>query len=89
MPTISIFYGIQIFMYFKDNVQHHEPHIHVQYQSYKAVFAINDARLIVGNLPNKQIRIIQAWIEIHQDDLLINWSLAIDGKDIFKIEPLR
>jgi hypothetical protein len=40
-------------------------------------------------LPKKQIRLIQAWVELHRDELLANWELAEQGEPLFKIEPLR
>ena len=30
MPTISMFYGILILMFFRDTRQHHRPHIHAR-----------------------------------------------------------
>jgi len=32
---------------------------------------------------------VQAWIEIHKDELCADWELAVAGEDLFKIEPLR
>lgn len=89
MPTIAIFYGIQVLMYFYDNNKHNIPHIHVEYQDFDASFSIEDGKLLAGNFPPKQTKILQAWIEIHKEDLLIDWKLAIDGKEPLKIEPLR
>jgi hypothetical protein len=45
--------------------------------------------MLAGKFPPKQTKILQAWIEIHKDDLLIDWKLAIEGKELFRIEPLR
>ena len=45
MPTISIFYGIIVSMFFEIQEKHHLPHIHIRYQGYKASIAIEDARL--------------------------------------------
>jgi Domain of unknown function (DUF4160) len=42
MPCISMFYGILIYMYWYDNKEHKLPHIHVHYQDYEAVVAIED-----------------------------------------------
>ena len=89
MPTIAIFYGIQIMMYFYDNTQHHTPHIHAEYQDDEAVFSILDADVISGSLPRKQTRLVQAWIELHQESLMIDWSLAVTGQEPLRIEPLR
>jgi hypothetical protein len=32
MPSLSMFYGIIIYMYYKDNNKHHKAHIHAMYQ---------------------------------------------------------
>ncbi|MFZ4116130.1 MAG: type II toxin-antitoxin system toxin DhiT [Chthoniobacterales bacterium] len=89
MPTISFFYGIIIQMFFYDNGQHHSPHIHVLYQDDESVFSIENASIIEGQLPNKQRKMVEAWIEIHKEELMADWKLAISGQEIFKIAPLR
>ncbi len=89
MPTISMFYGIVIRMYFFDDRQHHVPHIHAEYAGQKAVFNVSSGAVLAGNLPPGKARLVQAWIEIHRDELLANWSLAVNGEDVFKIEPLK
>lgn len=89
MPTISMFYGIVVMIYYYDNRQHNMPHIHVRYQDTKAIFAIENADMIEGNLPNKQKRLVQAWMEIHKDELVADWELAVAGEQPYKIEPLK
>ena len=89
MPVISMFYGLIIMMYFYDNKKHHLPHIHVKYQNDEAVFSITDGTLIEGKLPKNKIKLVEAWIEIHREDLIADWQLAIEGQEIFKIEPLK
>jgi len=89
VPILSVFYGIIVRMYFFDDKQHNLPHIHAEYQGQKAVFGIDGSELIVGALPNKQIRLVQAWIEIHRDELLADWALAVNGEEPVKIDPLR
>jgi hypothetical protein len=42
-----------------------------------------------SELKSSRLTLVQAWIEIHQDDLLADWELASQGHSIFKIEPLR
>lgn len=63
MPTISMFYGIIISMFFEIKEKHHLPHIHIRYQGYRASVAIDDAMLLAGELPPKQLRMVQAWID--------------------------
>jgi hypothetical protein len=89
MAIISMFYGIIISMYFFDEKRHHMPHIHVKYQEQEAVFSIPDGEIIEGELKKNKTRLVQAWIEIHQEDLMADWELATIGQEIFKIEPLK
>ena len=86
MPTLSIFFGLIIRMYYKD---HQPPHIHVQYQSYNAVVDILTGNVTEGDLPIRQLRFVQAWVEIHKDDLAANWELCRNGEEPFKIMPLK
>lgn len=89
MPTISMFYGIIVRMLFIDTQQHHLPHLHVEYQGAEAVVSLPDGELIEGGLPVKKLRLLQAWITIHEEELMADWALAVKGEPIFKIEPLR
>jgi len=89
MAVISIFYGLIISMYYLDNKRHHLPHIHVKYQEMEAVFSINNGEILEDELPNNKRKLVEAWIEIHKEDLLADWSLAIAGQNIFTIEPLK
>ncbi len=89
MPIISMFYGIIIYMYALDTKQHHLPHIHVEYQGAEAVIGIPGGELIVGELPSSKMKLVQAWVEIHHDELMADWSIAVKGGEIFKIDPLR
>jgi hypothetical protein len=89
MPTISMFYGIIIYIYYFDNEQHNIPHIHAHYQDQKAAISINDGIVLAGELSSKQLKLVQAWIEIHKDELLADWKLAISGEQVFRIDPLK
>lgn len=89
MPTISMFYGILVSLLFEDNDRHHLPHFHVRYQGAKASVAIDDGRVLAGSIPPKQLRLVQAWVELHRDELLADWELALNGEDLFRIAPLQ
>ena len=89
MPTISMFYGIMVAIFFEDNDRHHVPHIHIRYTGDKASVAIEDGRLLGGNFPPKQLKMVQAWIEIHKDELFADWELAVAGEEPFRIAPLQ
>ena len=88
MPTISMFYGILIRMFFNDVDKHHLPHIHAEYQGQIGVYAIDDGVLLSGSLPPNKHKLVVAWIEIHKDDLAADWALAVNGKTPFKIKGL-
>jgi hypothetical protein len=88
MPTISMFFGIIIRMYYAPK-EHKPAHIHAYYQDNKATFKIHDGELIDGQIPNRQVRLIQAWIEIHKEELQADWDLCQNGEKPFKIEPLK
>ncbi len=89
MAVISMFYGIIVSMYYFDHQRHHVPHIHVKYQDEEAVLTIPDGNLLEGQLKANKMKLVQAWIEIHNDDLMADWELANQGQNVFKIEPLK
>jgi hypothetical protein len=88
MPTISMFYGIIIRMYCAPK-EHAPAHFHAFYGEFKAVIDINTCEVVEGELPKKQQRLVQAWAELHQDELLADWKLAMESELPFKIEPLK
>ena len=80
MPTISMFYGIIILMYFEIKEKHHLAHIHM---------SIEDGTLLGGDLPPRQLRMVQVWADLHREELLADWELAKEGTEPFRIDPLR
>lgn len=66
MPTISMFYEIIIRMYYAPK-EYDPSHFHAYYQNYKALININTLELMGGSLPKKQLRLVLAWAELHQD----------------------
>ena len=89
MAEISRFYGIIVRIFTETGEQHHTPHIHVYYQGMKAVYDINSIELITGILPRRQQRLVEAWMELYQEELVENWRLAFVGGPVNKIPPLR
>ena len=89
MPILSMFYGIIIRMYYADDKRHHAPHIHAECGDDKAVFSIADGKLLAGKFPKNKTRLVQAWIEIRREELNANWKLAVNGEEVFKIDPLK
>ena len=80
MPVISMFYGVIVLMYYFDNRQHHLPHIHVQYGEEEVILSIPDGEIIEGSLRSAKMKLVQAWIEIHWEELTANWQLAVNGQ---------
>ncbi len=89
MPVISMFYGILVAIYYEDTGRHNKPHVHVRYQDKKASISIEDGNVLAGNLPPKQLRLVLAWIDIHNDELMADWELAVSGEEPFRIAPLQ
>ena len=86
MPEISRFFGIIIRMYFGD---HNPPHFHAIYQEDTAEYDINTLTVLRGSLPARAHAMVLEWASIHRAELLEDWRLAIEKKEIKKIEPLK
>jgi hypothetical protein len=87
MPEISRFFGIIIFMYWDD---HNPPHFHARYNEFEAQIIIANGNVLEGDLPTRQLRFVQAWAELHREELDANWNdLAKNPPSFKKIEPLR
>jgi len=65
------------------------PHIHAEYAEHTATIAIKDGSVLGGSLPAAKMKLVQAWIEIHKEDLFVDWKLAVSGEPVFKIDPLK
>lgn len=74
-------------MYFSPS-EHPPPYFHVYYAEYKATVDIGTCEIIEGNLPGKQTKLVLAWAELHQEELMADWNLVINGENPFKIQPL-
>ncbi len=88
MPTLSMFFGIIIRMYYAPK-EHQPAHIHAYFEEYKASIKILDGEILNGTLPSRQLKFVLAWIEIHKDELFANWELCQNGEKPFKVEPLK
>lgn len=89
MPELSRFFGIIIRMYWETNAPHHAPHFHAYYQNEVGVFGIDPIELIAGSLPRRQQRLVEAWAELHQQELANDWDLLQKGQTPQPIDPLR
>ena len=83
-----MFYGLLIRMYYSPK-EHGPPHIHVYFQGRVVVINIANCEIMKGKLPRKQKRLMDAWIELHKDELDADWRLCQNGKKPYKIQPLK
>lgn len=89
MPEIARFYGIIIRMFAEAGAPHHRPHFHAYYQEHVGVVAIDGIELIAGDLPRRQRRLVEAWAELHGDELLEDWERLQAGEPPLRIDPLQ
>lgn len=76
-------------MYVPDMDRHRHPHVHVRYNKFKVVIQIPDGELLDGELPGRQMKLLQAWLEIHLDELMADWLLASTRQTPSRIDALR
>ena len=89
MPELSRFFGIIIRMFAEAGGQHQRPHFHAYYQNDVMIYGIDAIEAIAGSLPRRQQRFVEAWAELHQEELLECWERLQLGRPPRKIEPLR
>ncbi len=87
VPRLSYFYGITITMYWSEP-HHHTPHFHALYGEHEASLDLT-GEVMAGHLPKQQLRLVQAWAELHMDELSADWDLAAEKKPLNPIAPLR
>lgn len=88
MPLISQFYGILIYLYKEIGGHHNEPHIHIKYNEYEMSMTL-EGKILDGNMPNKQKKIIEAWRIVHEDELRAAWYAYNNDGEIVKIKGLE
>lgn len=85
MPIISRFFGIIIRMFYDE---HSPPHFHAEFQGNKAVFDLN-GNMLRGDLKSKTARkLVREWVDLHHDEIGENWEMAMEGRELKKIDPL-
>ena len=87
MPELSRFYGIIIRMYCELG-PHHSPHFHAYHGDDEAVYGLDPIELLAGSLPRRQARLVEAWAELHQSELVADWGRLQAGSEPLPIDPL-
>ncbi len=86
MPIICKFRGIRIYMNYSE---HLPPHFHAQYGEFECAITIDGIELLIGTMPNKQLKMLLGWAALHQEELKEEWYLAQQKQELFSIEPLK
>jgi hypothetical protein len=86
MPKISEFFGISIYVYYREPMP---PHFHAIYGGEEALIAIDDLSVLSGRLPARALGLVVEWATIHQQELRAVWAQAVAHEPLSKIEPLR
>ena len=85
MPVISLFYGIIVEMFYNEHIP---PHFHARHGEDRAVIDIASGDVLEGELSRRDLRLVEAWLELNRESLMANWQLAREGREKFKIAPL-
>ena len=85
---IEHLYGIIVRMYREAGGRHNLPHIHAEFSGNEVVVAL-DGTVLEAEIPKGKMKLLEAWMEIHRDDLEANWKLLSGGEQFFRIDPLR
>jgi hypothetical protein len=86
VPTIVVFYGIVIRLYFAD---HPPPHVHAIYAGAEALVAIDPPQIIAGSLPRRAAAMVLEWVALRRSELLAAWDAAQQGSSPGKVPPLE
>ena len=84
MPEICRFFGIIIAMFADD---HNPPHFHIRYGDYQAIVTIEKG-VVKGEIPSSVLKQVFRWMELHKEELMMNWVRLQNGEEVQKINPL-
>ena len=85
MPIISRFFGIIVFMFWRE---HQPPHFHAKYGDDEVIVEIQTGK-VTGNISPRVLNMVQEWRELHKDELKADWKLAEEDKPLKRIKPLE
>ena len=89
MPELARFFGIIITIYMEVDEPHQVPHFHVRYNEYRASYSIDPIVQLAGALPRRQQRLVEAWAELHQQELAESWQRIQRGRSTPRIRGLE
>ena len=86
MPKISEFFGIAIYVYYRE---HMPPHFHAIYGGEEVLIVIDDLSVLSGGLTPRAMGLVIEWASLHREELQRVWAQAMAQQPLDKIEPLR
>ncbi len=86
MPEICRFFGIVIYIYYRE---HQPAHFHAVYGEFEAIFSIDSPAILSGDLPPRAIGLVIEWANKYKKELKNDWQKAIAYEKLDKIEPLK
>ena len=86
MPKISEFFGISIYLYYRE---HGPPHFHALYGGDEVLVSIEDLSVLSGRLSPRALGLVMEWAALHQPELSDVWKAAAAHQPLKGIEPLR
>ena len=89
MGRVSAFLGMVFYMYPEKNGRHNRPHVHVMYGDDECELSVPEGEVLAGEIPGKQLRNAQTFIDLRNEELMLNWKLCMEGKDVVWIDPIR
>ena len=78
MPEISRFFGIVIYMNWRD---HPPVHFHAIYGEYEASITL-DGKVYSGALPVRALSLVREWLALHRDEIAADWELAMERRPL-------
>jgi hypothetical protein len=85
MPTLSMFYGILIQMFWND---HAPPHFHAIYAEDEVLINIKTLEIIEGQIPRRALALVLEWAQDHREELMEDWDLCVRRQSLKQIPPL-
>ncbi len=85
MPIISRFFGIVIYMFWRE---HRPPHFHAKYGDDEVVVEISSGK-VSGTMTKRALALVQEWRKLRRQELSREWDLVEQKKALFPIKPLE
>ncbi|MBI3204526.1 MAG: DUF4160 domain-containing protein [Myxococcales bacterium] len=86
MPTVSVFFGITIQMFWRE---HGPPHFHATYGEHEAIIDIRELNITRGALPRRALALVLEWAELNREALMEDWNLCSTLQPPLPIPPLE